>query len=478
MNNKKSNGIIFLAVITVSCVTGFWGLTSGAAGNHEALVGVTARNMLTSGNWVLPVFNGEPRLNKTPLSYWLVAAAGKAVGGVNDFALRLPSAVLAVLSAIAIFYFVTDQLGLRTGAISALVWSTTLCFFRYSHTGRPEMALTCFVTIAMLSFYSAETTESRKKQIYYMLIFWVSFSLSMLAKGPAPLLLIFPALFFYFAIFRKWKLLPKLLPVAGVILFLLIFLPWPITVLIKHPEAVGIWKNEFIGRAAGEYASGSEPFYFYFWVMFAFFVPYCAFIPLAIAMPFYRIWEEKRDEIFYLCLWFVIGILAMSLCGGKRQHYILPIMPAMAALTGIILDDMIFGHKAYTKNFSRNFLFAYLFILAGLCVIIFVRPNILSKGEDDGNYAIRDFAQEATSAAADKEIVGYCKADASFIYYLNRNVPILSDIDKIYSEYPTGCWIAATDKNFEELKKDKRFSLVWTGIDKKRGFFEKNQAKE
>ena len=44
----------------------------------------------------------------------------------------------------------------------------------------------------------------------------------MLAKGPAPLPLIVPALFFYFAVFRKWKLIPKLLPIAGVILFLLI----------------------------------------------------------------------------------------------------------------------------------------------------------------------------------------------------------------------------------------------------------------
>ncbi len=475
MNNEKSKGIVLFAVIAVSCVTAFWGLTSGAVGNHEALVGVTARNMLTSGNWVLPVFNGEPRLNKTPLSYWLVAAAGKAAGGVNDFALRSPSAVLAVFTAIAIFYFMTERLGVRIGVLSTLVWSTTLCFFRYSHTGRPEMPLTCFVTIAMLSFYSAITAKGRKKQIYCMLVFWVSFSLAMLAKGPAPLLLIFPALFFYFAIFRKWKLAAKLLPVAGVILFLVIFLPWPITVLIKHPEAVEIWKNEFLGRATGEYGSGSEPFYFYFWVMFAFFVPYCAFIPLALAMPFYRIWEEKRDAIFYLFLWFVIGILTMTLCGGKRQHYILPIMPAMAALTGIILDDMIFGRKAYTKNFSRNFLLAHLFILAGLCVIIFVRPNIFGKGEDDGNYTIRNFASQTALAAGGKPVIAYCRINASFIYYFNKDVPVVCNIDQLYSQYADGAGIIASSKNFEELIKDGRFNPLINDLENKQGFFMKTQ---
>ena len=266
-----------------------------------------------------------------------------------------------------------------------------------------------------------------------------------------------------------------MLPVAGVILFLVIFLPWPITVLIKHPEAVEIWKNEFLGRAAGEYASGSEPFYFYFWVMFVFFVPYCAFIPLAIAMPFYQIWEEKLDAISYLFLWFVVGIAAMTLCGGKRQHYILPIMPAMAALTGIILDDMLFVRKAYTKNFSRNFLLTYFFILAGLCVIIFVRPNILGKDEDDGNYAIRDFARQTALAAGGKPVIAYCRINASFIYYFNKDVPVLCNIDQLYSQYANGAGIIASSNNFEDLVKDGRFSPLVKDLENRQGFFMKTQ---
>ena len=326
----------------------------------------------------MPFFNGEPRLQKTPLSYWLVAAAAKAAGSVNNFVVRLPSAVLAVLSAVAIFYFVSDRLGMRIAALSSLIWSTSLCYIRYSHTGRPEMALTAFVTIAMLSFYSAVKAQSRKKQIFYMLIFWLSFSLAMIAKGPAPLPLIFPALFFYFVVFRRWRLIGKLLPIAGVILFLLIFLPWPIAVLTKFPQAAGIWKNEFLGRAAGEYASGSKPFYYYFGTMFIYFLPFSAFIPFAITAPFYQIWEKKRETMFYMWFWFVAGVLVMSVCGGKRQHYILPLMPAMAVLTGIILDDMIFVQKSYSKRFAVFFLTAHLFVIfaAGTGAIIWT----LKKG--------------------------------------------------------------------------------------------------
>jgi 4-amino-4-deoxy-L-arabinose transferase-like glycosyltransferase len=464
------------------------------------------------------------------LNYWLAAAAAKAAGEVNNFVVRLPSAVLAVLSAIAIFYFVSDWLGVRIAAISTLIWSTTLCYVRYSHTGRPEMALAGFITIAMLSFYSAVRTQSRRKQIWYMLVFWVSFSLAMLAKGPAPLPLIFPALFFYFAVFHRWKLIPKLLPIAGAALFLLIVLPWPTAVVIKLPQAFEVWKNEFLGRAAGEYASGSKPGYYYLGVMFISCLPFSAFIPLALAMPFYQIWEKKREAIVYLWLWFVVGIVMMSFCGGKRQHYVLPLMPAMAILAGVIFDDMIFVNKAYSRRFAAFFwlghLLAVFCIAAGaiiwmrtaqypiqfltvctaavivavlfnvsvlfwlnkkvvaiiclfvvLCIFIFLWP-ILEYGREDENYVISDFARQVSIISAGRDVVAYCKVDASFIYYFGHDVPVVCDIDGIYTQYSAGCRIVATGDNFEQLKNDSRFRLCILGLDRSRGLFVKDEKNE
>ncbi|OHB59263.1 MAG: hypothetical protein A2173_09925 [Planctomycetes bacterium RBG_13_44_8b] len=474
MDGKRLKGIVLVVVAGVCILTAFWRLGSKSIGNHEAYVGVVAREMLKSGDWAVPVFNGQVRLQKTPLSYWLTAAAAKTVGEVNDFIVRLPSAALAVLSAIAIFYFVCDSAGFGAGAFSTLIWATSLCYVKYSHTGRPEMALTCFVAMAMLSFYSAVKSQSRKKQVYCMLIFWISFALSMLAKGPAPLLLIFPALFLYFAFFREWKLIGKLLPIAGPILFLVIFLPWPIAVFLKQPGAVEVWKNEFLGRAAGEYASGEKPFYYYFGVMFVYLLPFSAFIPLAIASPFYRIWEEKHRTITYYWLWFVAGIVAMSLCGGKRQHYILPIMPAMAILAGIILDDMIFVRKAYSKKFAKNFIIANIVVIIVLAI---TATKFIDKGdEEDHNYVIQDFAHNVKVLAEGRDVIGYCKANASFIYYFGRNVDVIDDINDIYAGYSAGSGITATGDNFERIKKDERFELLFTGLDNGRGFFMKEQT--
>ncbi|MFA6186600.1 MAG: glycosyltransferase family 39 protein [Phycisphaerae bacterium] len=527
ISEKITKMAAFFVVAAFSVFSAFWAISSFPAGNHESYVGVTARQMLKTGNWAVPIYNGQPRLNKTPLNYWLVALGAKINGGVNNFVLRLPSAALAVISAMAIFYFVSERLGFRIATLSSLIWSGNYCYMIYSHTGRPEMVLTAFVTIAMLSFYSAIETQSRKNQICYMLIFWASFTLSMYAKGPAPLPLIFPALFFYFAVFRKWSLIPKILPFIGTILFLLAFIPWPVAVFLKCPNAVEVWKREYLDRAAGEYAPGSKPFYYYFKVMFAYIPPFSAFIPLALFTPFYKIWDEKRGAMTYLWLWFLAGIVVMSFCGGKREHYILPMMPAMAILTGIILDDMLFINKAYTKKFSAIFLSSHVFVFiagaiaaavwllrenhvakflllyavaiitvfiiatviffvldkkiqaaacffAGLCVVAIFWP-FMENIKPQERYSVRDFAYNITAISDSRDIVAYCKIEPSLIYYFGRDVNIESDPNRIYELYAAGSGIIAADEQFKRLKADNRFSLVVSNFKEDSGLFMKIQ---
>ena len=525
--NRKAKILLIACPLAISIFMAFAFLGSGDIGNHEAFVAVTAREMVSSGNWAVPVYNGQPRLNKTPLSYWLVGFAGKISGEVSAFTLRLPSALLAVVSAIAILFFVNKWLGLRIAALAVLFWSTSLGFLRYSHTGRPEMALCAFVTVAMLSFYAWTATEARKEQLRYMLIFWISFSLAMLAKGPAPILLIGPPVFCYFAVFRKWKKLPKTLPIIGTLLFLIIVLPWPIMVLLKEPGAINIWKAEFIDRATGSHSAGSEPIYYYLGIMFVLFIPWVAFLPLAMIAPFFRIWAKKQNVMIYLWLWFAVNIIAMSLCSGKREHYIFPAMPALAILTAIIFEDMLFGGKAYTRKFSRDFFLGHLItalvlvavgagwalktgslsvlpvtILSSLavvfllitafllrrgfktaaCVCIFAAVAIvLTAGiiktvrEHNENYLCRVFAEKVAEKIGENEqLIAYDKIRGSFIYYFGRNVPKVSELEKVYDFYVQDGWVLAMDEHLEKLKSDGRFKIAIPGSDGKRAVFNKN----
>ncbi|HEY9847492.1 MAG TPA: glycosyltransferase family 39 protein, partial [Candidatus Caenarcaniphilales bacterium] len=77
--------------------------STGLVDETEPLFVEAARQMRVTGNWITPFFNGEPRFDKPPLIYWLMAIAFK-IFGVNEGAARFPSALAAFLLTSFCFY--------------------------------------------------------------------------------------------------------------------------------------------------------------------------------------------------------------------------------------------------------------------------------------------------------------------------------------------------------------------------------------
>ncbi|MGD9409033.1 MAG: glycosyltransferase family 39 protein, partial [Thiohalocapsa sp.] len=78
------------------------------------------REMLTSGNFITPHRDGEPRYDKPVLIYWLQAAS-VSVLGLNEFALRLPSAIAATLWLAALWGFTRARVDATTATVAALI---------------------------------------------------------------------------------------------------------------------------------------------------------------------------------------------------------------------------------------------------------------------------------------------------------------------------------------------------------------------
>jgi 4-amino-4-deoxy-L-arabinose transferase-like glycosyltransferase len=510
---SKNKKIALILTLVLSGLTAIWGISDRAMENHECLVSITAREMLQNNDWILPSCNGQLRLEKTPLSYWLVAGLGKITGKIDEFTTRFPSALFAFLSALAILYFVKQWLQFRIAVISALVWATSFGYINYARIARPEMSLTFFVILCFLAFYSAVIEQIRKNQILYMLVFWISFGLAMLAKGPAPIPLVLIPLVFYIVMFKQWKILPKLLPVAGVIIFLIIVLPWPLIIGYRVNWNLVVWKQNFYDRLLGNYVPGDYPFYLYIIYTFAFIAPWIAFVPIALISPFYKIWGKKQKVMLFLWLCFITDLIFLTACGGKRKHYMLPIMPAIAILIGIVLEDMIFIREAFTKRFTKNFLvyhmiIIFLFIIAamayftithsalfaevltlGITAIILIvwiltsfakNKTTLGSGLIFGGYCLfaiclisisapfdnnnytKKFALEISKRVpANDNLVAYNYVSARVIHYFGRIIPVITDKNIIYQHFYKGDWILATDNDLKELQSDKLLNMVY-----------------
>ncbi|MFP4575239.1 MAG: ArnT family glycosyltransferase, partial [Coleofasciculus sp.] len=93
-----------LGLAAICWVAFLWHLGStGLVDETEPLFAEAARQMTVTGDWITPYFNGETRFDKPPLVYWLMAI-GYHLIGVNEWAVRLPSAMSAIALTVLGFY--------------------------------------------------------------------------------------------------------------------------------------------------------------------------------------------------------------------------------------------------------------------------------------------------------------------------------------------------------------------------------------
>ena len=107
--------LAILWLLFVGLVAFFWHLGSiSLIDETEPLFAEAARQMKLTGDWITPYFNGETRFDKPPLIYWLIALFYSAIG-VNEWAVRLPSA-LAAMGLVSLGFYTIWLFGLHTSA--------------------------------------------------------------------------------------------------------------------------------------------------------------------------------------------------------------------------------------------------------------------------------------------------------------------------------------------------------------------------
>ena len=217
----------YILVIVVSCVVMFWRLELPDLNGHEAYVAVTAKAMAnpsywlnpevsadplppntTFNHWMVPVFNGEPRLVKTPLAYWCLAGLLKLGLPLNEFTARLPSALAGVLLSVLVLLLGRRMFSHRAALIGTLMLATSLGFYNRGRSARPDMLMILFMTSAMVCFYIAVQSKGWRRHLLLMLA-WIAVGLGNLAKEFVPLFLGLP-IFTYLCWLSSDKTRPEL----------------------------------------------------------------------------------------------------------------------------------------------------------------------------------------------------------------------------------------------------------------------------
>ncbi len=300
------------------------------------------REMLVSGDWVVPHQNGLVFLDKPPLSYWLVAGSFRLFGQ-TEAAARLPGKVATVGTMIAIFLFARRRAGERAGALAAIFFGGSLLGFGLARMVLIDPILTAAQTAAVLSFAALCEADGagRRRETALAATFAVSVAAAVLLKGLVGVVLPGGAVVFWSLVTGRWGPFRRLVAPLPVTLFFLLAVPWHVAAAIREPSFLGYYfgHEHFDRFLRPDHHRTGAPWYFLA-VIAGGFLPWTPLLPrLRAAWPGWtRDAFRARPLETFLWIWILLVVTFFTASSSKLVTYVHPVFPSLALLLALTIS--------------------------------------------------------------------------------------------------------------------------------------------
>ena len=305
-----------------------------------------------SGQW-LPLQSEMDGLQNTkpPLIFWQGIASTDWANNWSLANLRWPSVLYTALTALLLFLAVRRFSGkTHTGFLAALVWLSFFATYRYGRpflTDPPEV-FWLSLPFLLLLYWGRCAFESK---LFFPLLAGICFGLALFAKSFAYIVPASIALGLYYWHWRHWSIphllikdLYKLIMIG--VLALGVFGLW--FALDPAPEAV--WREFVLGENAGKFsARGSNYLADMFagddsiWMLMITSLANAGLFTFVLISTLMQCWKERRflsSEETLLLLLIATFFIIFSLPSQRSGRYLLPVMPAFAALIALHWDRL------------------------------------------------------------------------------------------------------------------------------------------
>lgn len=334
--------------------------------SHEIYVVQSTREMAARGDWLTPWFNGEPRLNKPPASYWLTGAVAALDASLPVAEARHGRAVsvLAGAGMVALTLWIGVLLFDRaTAGLGALFLASSAGLFTYAHNARPDMLYAFFVTLAMAGAVAAlrrglpssGKDGGRLGGAWCAALAWVAVAAATLTKGPH--LPAFALAGIAIACWRQgngWRtVLAALRTGKGLLLVLLGCGSWWLWLRLQIDREV-LGASQLAGSLLLPSLSKlGDPYYFYRPLQLL-----APWLPLALASAavLALLPAARRDTG---CLWWPLLITCLVLSLGRQYRYFY-LLPMMMPLCLLLARGLVMGLEAQGTRWLRPLLWCAL----------------------------------------------------------------------------------------------------------------------
>jgi 4-amino-4-deoxy-L-arabinose transferase-like glycosyltransferase len=318
----------------------------------DAAHGQLARNMIQSGDWIIPHLNGVAYVEKPPLPYWLIAVSYR-IFGVHDWAARAPFALAAMLLCLIASLYARWAFHRQAGMYAGMVLATCAGLFLFTRILIPDVMVTLCVCVSFWSFQRALNEDASEPHPRgWAALLAIALGVGVMLKGLVALILPIGGALVYLALTRQlfrretWR---RLHVMSGTLIFLAVAAPWHVAAMLRMPPYFYFtlhsgpgqyhgffwfyFMNEHVLRFLGTrypHDYNTVPRLAFWLLNLLWLFPWSLYLPATLKLGYKPLDRASRTRLLVLCwIGFVMLFFTFS---TTQEYYSMPIYPALALL--------------------------------------------------------------------------------------------------------------------------------------------------
>lgn len=377
---REDNTVLWLFLSAVAIILAGIGFRDAWPPDEPRFV-LVAKEMVQTGHWLIPMRGGEIYPDKPPVFMWAIALVYLITGNMK-IAMLLPNAITSIVTLVLTYRLSRSLSDEKTALLSVFVLLLCPQFLIQAKFAQIDAMVACFIWVGVYGLIQHFCIQHSWRWYFTA---WAFMGLGIITKGVGflPILLLLPLAYFSWRrqlLKGSWKKRAAL----GPLVMLLIIFAWlgPLLyqgVIQNAPDIQQYLSNILFKQTAQRYANAwhhIEPWYYYLLeVIPAFWVS--AVLVLAFHAKRLKRVLTERPPYMALFIWAVLVVIFFSISSGKRGVYVLPALPAISMVAGLLLAR--FGVPTILAITARIFTFSLSLIISVAGLVLIFNASLANK---------------------------------------------------------------------------------------------------